>query len=299
MENSGKNSRSLRVMLCIAPDVSLCYCLQGIPQAAGEREANEMAKDMVAPHEKSPRRERVPRRERGPRRERVRRRERTPHLQNAPRRDAFGPLCGVAFVVLLAITFFIGSSPNSNASGAKVIAYYTKHGTAAKVSVVLTDLAVVAGLFFFGYLRDRLRRTDIGLRLAPVAFGGAVLFGAGGCLVSGTTLALSDVPKDLTPAAAQALNVVSNDMPFLMVLVGVSVLTLATGIVILRSRFLPLWVGWLSLVIGVVALLGPLGFFAFLASGIWILILSFMLYRRAAAPMANRVSGDAGVIPAT
>ena len=92
-------------------------------------------------------------------------------------------------------------TPDSNASGAKVIAYFVKHSNkrAANISAVLTDLAVVFGLFFFGYLRDRLRRTEVGSRLAPIAFGGAVIFAAGGLLTSGTTIALTDVPKDLTP----------------------------------------------------------------------------------------------------
>ena len=64
-----------------------------------------------------------------------------------------------------------------------------------------------------------------------------------------------------------------------MLSIGVAVLTLATGLIILRSKILPVWIGWLSLVIALVGVAGPLGFFAFLASGIWILILCFFLYR--------------------
>jgi hypothetical protein len=58
-----------------------------------------------------------------------------------------------------------------------------------------------------------------------------------------------------------------------------SQVTLATGLILLRSKMLPAWIGWLSIVIGVVGVAGPLGFFAFLASGIWILIRCYFLYR--------------------
>jgi hypothetical protein len=209
--------------------------------------------------------------------------------QTRPQR--WGPLTGLAFVVILVVSFLIVSTPGSGDSGAKVIAWYSNSANkrAANISSLLIDLAIVFGLFFFGYLRDRLRNIGPGQRLAPVMFGGAVMFAAGGLLASGTTFALTDVPKKLTPASAQALNVVSNDLPFPLITIGVAVLTFATGLVIVRSRTLPVWVGWLSLVIGVVGVLGPIGFFAFLATGIWILILCYLLYREETAKAQPRI----------
>jgi hypothetical protein len=50
---------------------------------------------------------------------------------------------------------------------------------------------------------------------------------------------------------------------------------------------LPTWLGWLSIVIAVVGMAGPLGFFAFLASGIWILILCGFFYRQESATVAS------------
>lgn len=197
-------------------------------------------------------------------------------------REKWGPVTGVAFVVLLAVSFFLVSTPSSNASGQKVIAFYVKQSNkrATNISSLLIDIGVVVGLFFFGYLRDRLRRSELGVRLAPVAFGGAVLFAAGGLVAAGTNFALTDVPKDLTPAAAQALNLISNDLAFPLICVGISVLALASAIVFLKSKMVPTWFGWLSVVIGIVALAGPIGFFALPAIGIWILILSYLFYSR-------------------
>jgi hypothetical protein len=191
----------------------------------------------------------------------------------------WGPASGVAFVALLAASFLLGTTPDSSAGGAKVIAYYTTHRGTQIAGAVLLDLGVVVGLFFFGYLRDVLSRTGFGSRLAPVAFGGAVLFAGGGAIVAGTTVALTDVPSKLSPAAAQALNVLNNDVAGVFIGAGLAVLWLATAITILQAKVLPAWTGWLSAVIGVVAAAGPLAFFAFLASGVWILVLSVLLYR--------------------
>jgi hypothetical protein len=113
----------------------------------------------------------------------------------------WGPTTGVVFVVLLvASSFFDSSSPSSGDGGNKVVAYYLKHSNKrnANIPALLIDLSVVVGLFFFGYLRDRLRQTDVGERFAPIAFGGAVIFAVGGVGNAGATFALTDSPKETT-----------------------------------------------------------------------------------------------------
>jgi hypothetical protein len=68
----------------------------------------------------------------------------------------------------------------------------------------------VFGLFFYSYLSDHIRRAENSARLAIAAFGGAVLFAVGGALGAGTQFALADVPGRLSPAAAQALNLLQH-----------------------------------------------------------------------------------------
>jgi Domain of unknown function (DUF4386) len=211
----------------------------------------------------------------------------------AARRAMWGPITGVVFVVLLVASFFVNSStPSSSDSGAKVIAYYLKQSNkrSANISALIIDISVVVGLFFFGYLRARLRDTDIGARLAPVAFAGAVIFAISGLGAAGTTFSLTDTPKHLAPDAAQALNLLNQDLFFPTLTIGIAVLALATGIIIVKSKMLPRWLGWLSIVIGVVGMAGPFGFFAFLAAPIWFLILCGFFYRdesRVAVPKAS------------
>ena len=88
-----------------------------------------------------------------------------------------------------------------------------------------------------------------------------------------------DSPKHLTPDAAQALNFIQSDIGAALLVVGISILMWAAGFIILKTRILPVWLGWVSFVLAVVALAGPVGFFAFLAMGIWILIVAYMMWR--------------------
>jgi len=50
----------------------------------------------------------------------------------------------------------------------------------------------------------------------------------------------------------------------------------------LRVASLPSWLGWIGIVIGLLAMT-PIGFFAFLASGIWIVLTSVVLLRAPAS----------------
>jgi hypothetical protein len=49
---------------------------------------------------------------------------------------------------------------------------------------------------------------------------------------------------------------------------------------------LPVWVGWIALVLGLLAFAGPAGFIAFLTFPILVLILSLLLYRQGAQAAA-------------
>jgi hypothetical protein len=196
-------------------------------------------------------------------------------------RARWGPACGVAFVVLLAASFRVSSTPNTNKSPAYLLAWYNKssHQTQMKVSLILADVAVVFGIFWFGYLRDRWGRTDLGARLAPVLLVGAGILATGGLVFSGTMLALLDEPKHMTPDTAQTLNFLNSDLGALAIVIGVSILMWAAGFIILKTRIMPIWLAWVSFLLAVVALAGPIGFFAFLATGIWILIVAFLMWR--------------------
>lgn len=199
------------------------------------------------------------------------------------------PWLGVAFVVLFLVTIAVGGTlPAASASGAKVVSWYSAHRSSELLSNYLMPLVLLLGMLFYGHLRDRIVQGSSGL--AATAFGGAVLFAAGGALSAGVQVALADRPASLTPASAHALNLVENYVANTAVGAGVSVLLVAAGLAILGSRQLPAWTGFLGVVLGIVGL-APLRGLGPLPAAIWTLIVSFVLIRRAPAAAAADWAG--------
>jgi len=210
------------------------------------------------------------------------------------------PLTGIVFFALLAVGFVLTwNTPGSNASAAKVISFYTAHRHQQQAGNYLIGLSLFFGLFFLGNLSGFLRREAAVARLASIAFGGAVLFAVAGGAAAGVGFALADVPQHLNAGAAQALNVLANDLGTLMLLGGLGVLLMATGLAIVRSGLLPRALGWFAIVFGVVALT-PIGWFSLFALGLFVLILVPLLYRRdrAPAPSASAAAEPYAMAPA-
>ncbi len=180
------------------------------------------------------------------------------------------PLTGVLFFLLLLAAVLIGgNSLSASSSGSKVLAHYEAHRNSARISGLLSVLAVFVGVIFYGVLRDYLRRHEASRGLTATAFGGVILFAASGALNAGTLWALTDSPSHLSPAAAQALNLVSSDMTYGISLAGIALLSFCFGLAIINSALLPAWLGWVALLLTLVALIPPIGFAAFVGAGVW------------------------------
>jgi hypothetical protein len=204
------------------------------------------------------------------------------------------PLVGVAFVVVLAVDVAVGGTePRPGASAAKVVSWYSLHRSRVQVADYLMVVALLVGLLFYGYLRDRLAEDSPGL--AATAFGGAVLFAVGGAVSSGSQLALADMPSRLSPAAAQALNLLNDYVAAIAVGAGAAVLLIAFGLAIVRGARLPAWTGWLGLVLGVVCIV-PIANIGPIPAGIWTLIISIVLFRRRGAVVAAPRPGSAEAV---
>ncbi|HWG23420.1 hypothetical protein [Actinospica sp.] len=189
------------------------------------------------------------------------------------------PLLGVVFVALVAVSAGLNwSMPDHNASNASIINYYAAHSGRVKTSAIMGAIAVPAGLFFFGLLREHLSASRAARPFAVIALAGAVVFAVGGAMSAGLSFTLADVPTKLSGGAAQALNVLNSDLIVGLFIGGLATMQLAFGVAFLVSKAFPTWLGWLTVVIGVVSLLGPLFFFGLIATGVWILIVSALIY---------------------
>jgi hypothetical protein len=195
--------------------------------------------------------------------------------------DRAAALTGIAFTVLAAIGAVLqGSSPGDNASSQAVIAFYLKNSGRSRASEVFLAFAFVALVCFAGWLRVQFRRQTGHDGLTTTALAGAALLAAGQTIGAGLGWTLSAAPGQLAPAAAQALNAAANDL-VLTSAAGWFIFSVVIGIAIIRGRTLPAWLGWVSVVIGVVVVT-PAEFAAFFAFAVWTVIVSVLTWRRSA-----------------
>jgi hypothetical protein len=194
------------------------------------------------------------------------------------------PLTGIVFAVLAVVAIFTGGeTPNTDASPAKVIAYYTTHASKVETTAILIALAFLALVLFGGALRSYLRRTPAVEGLSSLVLAGAVLMAVGVFSTAGIEYSLAHELKHFGPQVAQTLNVLSNGL-FLPILGGAFVFGVGAGIAILRGAALPKWLGWVAIVLGIVTLFPPIGFFALFGFVLWTVIVSVLMYRRTGAP---------------
>jgi hypothetical protein len=188
-----------------------------------------------------------------------------------------GPLTGILFVVLVIIAFLVGGeTPGTDDSPREIVDFYLDNDDSQAAASAVLALGCVALIFFLGTLRRALRAAagDDGGLSTVVLLGGAVL-AVGASIFAGIGFTLGDAADELPRSAILTLNALNSDM-FFTVAVGTAVFNLALALAVLRHGGLPRPLGWVALVIGIAGLT-PLGFFAFLATGIVIVWASVAL----------------------
>lgn len=189
-------------------------------------------------------------------------------------REMLAPLTGVALIVVVILGFAIGGEPpGADSSAEEIVDFYVDNDSQVMFGAALEGLAATLLIFFAGFLRQVLRAAEgEGHMLSAVAMGGAIVIAVGLALDATLSFALAETAEDLEPASVQTLQALwDNDfMPFA---VGFQVFLLASGLSILRHAALPKWLGWIAIVLAVIALT-PIGFVAAAAGVIWIVIVS-------------------------
>jgi hypothetical protein len=195
------------------------------------------------------------------------------------RKKDLAPLSGVLFVILVLAGFIVsGSTPEPDDSAAKVVSFYSDHDTQQLIVSLLVALGAIPLLFFAATLRQRAREAlPEGSILPSVALAAGVLAAAGFTIAAGVHFALADLADEIRPAAAQALNALDGSL-FIPFAIGTAALVLAGSLVAVRSDLLPTWFGCAGVGLFVISWT-PFGFFAFLLSGVWIVVASVLLYR--------------------
>lgn len=191
------------------------------------------------------------------------------------------PLTGVAFVVVAIISFIVGGQPKDASHPAtEIVNWYLDHKNSVEASAFIGVAATVLLVFFGAYLRDVLRVAAGGAdMLSLVSFIGIVVVAVGFAIDTTIQLAIAERADDIDPIAVQSLQALW-DNDFVPIALGVLLFLWATGISVVRSGALPKWIGWIMLVLGVIALT-PIGFASFIGTALLILVISILLAVRA------------------
>lgn len=205
-------------------------------------------------------------------------------LDNSPqgpgRWSKNAPLFAVLFVAFVVASIFITNPPASDASPISILHFYRTHKNQVSISAILIPPAVVFGLIWFSYLRSWLQRRDVDHRWGTLTFAGGILFAATGGVAGGALAALGDSPEHLTLSSAQTLNYLQNDLPAILSSMAFGVMAISAGIAMLKSVVLPRWLGWVSVILGILGVLPVGDFFALPAIGVWTLIVAGVVYFR-------------------
>jgi hypothetical protein len=210
-------------------------------------------------------------------------------MMQQTRWERLAPLTGVLAVAIIVAVFSIGgSTPDEHDGAIKVQLFYAKHHDKHAVLAFILAISIPFLVFFASTLRNDLRRAGGTAQLANAAFAGGVLAAAGFGILATVHLALADAGESVrTLGTVQTLNVLDNN-DFIPAAAGVGLLVLAAGASAVRHGGLPRWLGWVGILLGIVTFT-PAGFFAFLASGIWILIASVLLTQARSSATAAAV----------
>jgi hypothetical protein len=198
-------------------------------------------------------------------------------------REWMVPLLGIAFIVLLVISFIIGGEPkDATHSADDVKQWYLDNKDSAELGAFLGTVAA-AGLVFYGaYLR----------RVLDVAQGGTggmlpilVLIGVSTVAIAGAidnmfVFVAAERADDIPATSVQTIQAIF-DNDFLPFVLGVIVFNWSVGLSVLRTDVLPRWMGWAAIVFGVLSLAGPIGFAGVIGAALWIIVSSIMLTMRA------------------
>lgn len=199
-------------------------------------------------------------------------------------------LSGILAVVAFLVAVFIDESsdpPRGEASGAEIATYLNDNVYALAFAALAWGIGTIFLVVFLDEIRERL--APVSPRYARVGFalglGAAILLLASWLPeVGGALASREELQRDLEPGAAEVFSSIGTGFFFggELLLAG---FLLAVGLVVLGTRALPAWLGWVSLVLGLVALVPPIGWavvvFAF---PLWILAVSFLLWRRPVEP---------------
>jgi hypothetical protein len=203
----------------------------------------------------------------------------------------------VLFIVGTILLF--SGEPASDASPAKVIAYYSKSSHRDKIAIgwIVAGLGIFFFLWFLGALRQAIRRLEggDGFLTAMTTIGGTVYatlaFAAIAVNQGIRTMSDDTYHHTVYPGLIHA----ADDAGYVLHATGgagASAMIIAATVAAMRARAVPTWAGWLGILAGLLALISII-FFPQAAIAIWLLVVSGGMFWRGRSEPTGSVTPTA------
>jgi hypothetical protein len=203
--------------------------------------------------------------------------------------ERYGAAAGLAFALLVLISFFmLPSPPHVNASFRKIGDFYANHRKAVLTSNVLGTFGVLAFIWFLGHLRHVLNRAEGGVEaLSPIVYGAGMAAAVVGILAAIPTsvLAFSSQEEVINSnAGIVRLLYDTNTILNSLLLLTLGLFAVAGAFAMVRKELVGPWLGWVGMgVAGLTWATGIAGFYVTTYSGFWtgfgiVAVLSFMAW---------------------
>jgi hypothetical protein len=191
-----------------------------------------------------------------------------------------GPLPGRRVLLGLAVTylaFFVammafGADRSADDDPAKLIADYNLSDLGAQLMTYGAVVAAAVLVFLGAGVRSALLRPEKRWT-ADVAMLGFAVMGLTLVGFAMTALALHHAVDIGDTTVVRAINVLDTTN-FPLAMLAMVCAMVGTGISALRGNTLPVWLCWASVVLGVMAPLGPLGFAPFMLFPVWTVVVA-------------------------
>lgn len=199
--------------------------------------------------------------------------------------DRWAPLSGALAVPFWIAAVILISTKAEGSKGPKILASFHQHSDGILLAGLLWSIGVLLFIWFLGSLRSHYLAAEREPgRITALAYGGGIAASVIAMLIP-VGDEVGALNKDDIDASGAAVLHHFSDAFFVAAEYTLPILFFASAIMSLRYGALPKWLGWLSVVIGIVLLIGPIGWAAFIfATPIWTLIVSIWLYTRTEQP---------------
>jgi hypothetical protein len=195
-----------------------------------------------------------------------------------------GVLAGLFFAAMPILT--IGAPSVTDSDPQAYARWVTDHQAVATISGFAAGYFCVLMLLFAAGLRQALRSGEPGeSTYSSAAFAGGVTVAVAVALMGWVTLASTEAADKGNAAVVTTLGFLS-DFGWIPWVAGSAVLFLAAGLGGLRTAALPRPLAVVTVVLGVLCLLGPTGIAAYLATPVWLIVTGIVLHRRLTAATA-------------